>query len=399
MDLPLFLIILLLSIASFDGLALLISGSRRKVKSGMMAGALSCLSVCFLTHFLLSRMGFLLNYPYLILTSNLILFLTGPFFYFFVRKHLFDRKFLKKKDILHFLPAFFYVLNLASYYLLNYELEIADGMVNNPQDFYLVPEGFLPTMLVNAVIVLQMLGYFVYSGYLLSSDIHTWIFLIHRLELKYWLYMGVILFGVFNFSYLMNRIFFNLDDLGIALNTGAPLNILVGNIVLAIALLNVYVHLRLEYVCQSQIMRKADGRMPRKPDTDILYLEQRNEKSTEERLFAGKVVELLEKQQRFRQKGLTVTHLAAALEVSPRVLSTVCKKKLNRTTRDLINLYRVRYAREQIISGYLDHFTLDALGKEAGFNSRITFFNAFKKEFGQSPTSFWAAFQEGKIEP
>ncbi len=81
--------------------------------------------------------------------------------------------------------------------------------------------------------------------------------------------------------------------------------------------------------------------------------------------------------------------------MTPRVLGAACKRCAGKTTRELINFHRVKYAKEKITSGYLDQYTLDALGKEAGFSSRTTFFNAFKKELGQSPTAFWTDFQKG----
>jgi len=41
-----------------------------------------------------------------------------------------------------------------------------------------------------------------------------------------------------------------------------------------------------------------------------------------------------------------------------------------------------------ITNGYLEYKTIDSLSLECGFNSRITFFNNFKKLNGISPKAF-----------
>jgi AraC-like DNA-binding protein len=47
----------------------------------------------------------------------------------------------------------------------------------------------------------------------------------------------------------------------------------------------------------------------------------------------------------------------------------------------------------------LEKFTLDSLGNEAGFSSRTTFFNVFKKEMLINPSDYWKKFQEGISDP
>ena len=52
------------------------------------------------------------------------------------------------------------------------------------------------------------------------------------------------------------------------------------------------------------------------------------------------------------------------------------------------NALRIKYAFQLINQGYLEHHTVDALGKKCLFSSRITFFNNFKKITGYSTTEY-----------
>ena len=55
---------------------------------------------------------------------------------------------------------------------------------------------------------------------------------------------------------------------------------------------------------------------------------------------------------------------------------------------DYINLVKVLKSMRFIKAGYLEHKTIESLSLECGFNSRITFFNNFKKFNGISPKEF-----------
>jgi AraC-like DNA-binding protein len=397
MELSLLFIILLLSISSINGLALVLRGSRGKVKNEMLGAALFFLSLYFLAHFLWFHAGIILDYPHLMRTANPILFFTGPFFYFFVRNSLFDRKGLENKDYLHFIPAFLHVLDLMPFYLLDYEtkLKMAEELVKDPSNLDLLAHGFLPTNWVNLFMVLLMTVYFIYSLTLLYRFRPDWMARVNRQKLRDWLFVAVVIFGIFNFSYLGYRVFFSLDVFHMNIDMGVMIKIFTFATLLSIALLNIYVHLRPEYVYQFEDMPKTSSLFEPEIKTSPPMVEKLEEESEEEQLISKKVLDLLEKEEYFKQAGLSVAELAATLNVGPRFLSTVCQKCLGKSTKDLINHHRVKFAQDKITSGYLDNYTLDALGKEAGFNSRTTFFNAFKKEFGCSPNEYWKRFQEG----
>lgn len=105
--------------------------------------------------------------------------------------------------------------------------------------------------------------------------------------------------------------------------------------------------------------------------------------------LTGRIYELLVLQGIYRQQNLTVGEFAKKLGVQARIVTQILEKLYGHTFKELTTMYRVEYAKERIEEGYLDTYTLDALGKEAGFSSRTTFFNSFKKEIGICPSEYW----------
>jgi AraC-like DNA-binding protein len=103
----------------------------------------------------------------------------------------------------------------------------------------------------------------------------------------------------------------------------------------------------------------------------------------------AKLARLFEEELIFREKELTVSDLAKLLKISVRHLPEILHQVYGKSFKDLVNHYRNQLAKEKIENGYLASFTLESLAEEVGYNSRITFYNAFKKEFQVSPSEFW----------
>jgi AraC-like DNA-binding protein len=108
----------------------------------------------------------------------------------------------------------------------------------------------------------------------------------------------------------------------------------------------------------------------------------------DEYLLTKKIFSVFVEEKVFRIHGLTVGQFAERLGVKQRVVTQVLEKLSGHSFKELINIYRIKYAVEKIEEGYLDKYTLDALGRDAGFSSRITFFNVFKREVGICPKEY-----------
>lgn len=90
----------------------------------------------------------------------------------------------------------------------------------------------------------------------------------------------------------------------------------------------------------------------------------------------------------FRKRGLSINELAVDLKIPSRTLSQVINQHYNQRFTDYINTYRIAYFKKLVVHGDFKVLTLESLAMDAGFSSRSTFFSAFKKNTGVSPTDY-----------
>ncbi len=93
------------------------------------------------------------------------------------------------------------------------------------------------------------------------------------------------------------------------------------------------------------------------------------------------------KEQRYYTKNeASLEDFAGVLKVKPSILSQFVLDKYDLSFNDLINKYRVNYFFEIVQDAAYQNYTIDALAKLAGFNSRQHLNKPFKKFHGGNPS-------------
>jgi AraC-like DNA-binding protein len=92
----------------------------------------------------------------------------------------------------------------------------------------------------------------------------------------------------------------------------------------------------------------------------------------------------------FRKNGYTIGDLSHELNIPSHQLSAFINQEYGKNFNELTNEYRVEYLIYNLKNS-TDHlqFTLEALGREAGFNSRAAFITAVKKKTGKTPSELF----------
>jgi AraC-like DNA-binding protein len=103
----------------------------------------------------------------------------------------------------------------------------------------------------------------------------------------------------------------------------------------------------------------------------------------EARRWMDRLQQLLNEEALYTDANLKLGDLAQRLHISPHQLSQLLNEHLGKNFSTFINEYRIRRACA-LIDGD-DRLKLEAVGYEVGFNSRSTFFAAFKKVTGTTP--------------
>ena len=109
--------------------------------------------------------------------------------------------------------------------------------------------------------------------------------------------------------------------------------------------------------------------------------------------YAITVKTLLNESQLFLKPGLTIVQLSKQTNIPVHHLSVLFNKYWGRGFNDYINICRIEYLQKNIDTSSWKNLTIEARGREAGFNSRITLFKAIKKHTGQSPSIFFETHQ------
>jgi AraC-like DNA-binding protein len=96
------------------------------------------------------------------------------------------------------------------------------------------------------------------------------------------------------------------------------------------------------------------------------------------------------KEKPYLNHKITLHEVSVLLDISPNNLSQVINEKTGLNFNDYINSYRVKEAKLILSSPEFQKLTIDAIAKNAGFNSRTPFYNAFKKHAAMTPKEYVA---------
>lgn len=106
--------------------------------------------------------------------------------------------------------------------------------------------------------------------------------------------------------------------------------------------------------------------------------------------YHRKIEQYFDTHKPYLRKGYRITNLAAETDIPLYQLSAFIHQQYGQSFSELINSHRINYIKEVLVKDAgVRSYTLEALGKKAGFNSRSTFIAAVKKQTGQTPSLFF----------
>ena len=97
---------------------------------------------------------------------------------------------------------------------------------------------------------------------------------------------------------------------------------------------------------------------------------------------------VMENEHPWKDSELTLPDLAVRLNSTPHKLSEVLNRQVGQTFYDFVNDYRVREVQRRIQAGEARRLKMLALALDAGFASKSTFNEAFKKHTNRTPSGF-----------
>jgi len=104
--------------------------------------------------------------------------------------------------------------------------------------------------------------------------------------------------------------------------------------------------------------------------------------------YISQLYELMDEHELYKNPLLSRLDLAIRLEISESYLSKIINQELNKSFIQFIKEYRIECAKELLINPMFNKYSIEAIGLEAGFNSKSAFYNTFKMQVKVSPNSF-----------
>lgn len=90
----------------------------------------------------------------------------------------------------------------------------------------------------------------------------------------------------------------------------------------------------------------------------------------------------------YLDSSLSLESMAKRLNLSPSYLSRIIHAELNMSFPDYLNSFRIEEAKNYLRNPEFSNYTIVAIGLEAGFNSKSSFYDVFKRTTGQTPSAF-----------
>lgn len=414
MRLSLLLIIILLSVATINSLLLIVKPERSVINNKMLGWSLLFYNVFLLVYFVWFEAGYIIDAPHMFRSVSPLMYLSAPFFYFYIRNSIQGTKGLRNHDWIHFVPAFIHFFELMPFYLESREVKLAivQQVVDNPFMINRLGYGLIPMAVHYPIRSFIQLCYLSASIYMVINLKPNLLFELGWKKLSNWLYISLLLMGIVIVAHAAYSFFEMLKNFGL-LDWSNLIAVFSRLALFGILLLNLYINfnpdLVFAYKEQEKEFQIDEVTIIEQQKTEVIEEEDMNlDEEVIDKLSSISELDLLTvkmriehlivKEQCFLQKGINLTQFSQKLGISSKLVSQVLRRYFEKGFNELINCYRDRYAIAEIQNGYLDDYTIDSLSEKAGFNSRITFFNAFKKEVGCSPNEYWKKFLNGQIE-
>jgi len=366
--------LVLLIIGTFLSLSLgffLLFNKSAKNRANLFLGALLLVIFTYFIPRFLLRFHLLATIPYFIGVSSFMGFLVGPFAYFYIRSCTQKGFQLRQKDWLHFIP--FGIDFLSDVPQL---LQSNSAKIDRYLDF--VSNGALYEL--DWVLMLKSIhgvAYFVICTRLIfqyrkelnnktsaiDTTFHRWIlFFITMLALP-----------------IIAMLFYVYSDYQRIFITFALLCFFVFILAVYLAII---IKPELFHVFPHQLL------IPESSEDKKQKYESSKLQDTQKEKYIQKLQTFVAQEKPHLEPELTLAQLSEQVNIPSHYLSQVINEKLDCNFLDFINGYRVTEAKAKLVDSKLSHYTILAVAYEAGFNAKSTFYTAFKKHTGMTPSQY-----------
>lgn len=275
-------------------------------------------------------------------------FLYGPLFYFHIRSFDEEKTKLERKQLLHFIPFFV--------------------MIWLTRDLYLTPNGYDRMQIIDS----QFFNRILYYNYAIVAHIVAYGFVIlvelKKLHRKLSASNSAYILGICSIylvSMIMHALFVEFAG---SWRDFAPYYFTISIYFLLIGYL---------LYTNPKFLTTISGK----------YFSS-NLGEGEMKKIISKMDNLFEDEEIYLLRNLSLSQVAEKLDIASYKISQSLSTLLKSNFNDYVNKYRVKYAEGLLKSPDFQHFKIEAIAIDSGFNNKVTFYKAFTSIHQVTPSSF-----------
>jgi AraC-like DNA-binding protein len=336
-----------------------------------------------------------LRYPHLARSMVFLSMCSSPFAFLYVRSVLQQEYALHRRDLLLFIPALLYTANMVPFYLMPWEEKRAliERMLADRSLVAREPEGVLPEgwgILFRmafglALATAQFTMVLRWRQRILNTadrraqnvDTYKWLFFFSLLVAMSFLILLVeYVFQVSQFVEIYRLITFTMS--------ASVLFTCIYLLVRPNILYGMSGWLQTEPVEYLQEKRPEDA-------PPVAAVRRQTLSKAQEKEFRALLEDHFRNKQPFLRQGYRINELSEELKIPNYQLSAFINQEFGKNFNELVNEYRVLYLKDLMDKdpNYRQQYTLEAMGRMAGFNSRTSFISAVKKLSGKTPLEYF----------
>jgi AraC-like DNA-binding protein len=366
--------------------------------SRLLSGFLVCICILVLNNELMAT-RFFLNFPHFWRSTVFFSFCFQAFGYLYVRTVLQQSYGFKKTDFLFFLPALLYTLTWIPFYILpaSEKLVLIQQIITHNELIAKEPEGILPLGLGTLSRAFFGLGCSIAQYIMLfkwkrnlelapknkEQNLGTYRWLFYFTNIVTSLYLVALILIVFQLT-----IYFSIWRTVIFAITFTILFI-VGYLLRKPSIL--YGMTGWLQQAEPEPITANSENITNEKQVPIMETPKNSLSIEQGKIYKQVLENHFNTNHPFIKGGYTMSDLSAELTIPAHQLSAFINQEYGKNFNELINSYRVEYL-EGLVKNTTEYqnYTLEALGKLAGFKSRAAFYAAVKKKTNLTPAALFS---------
>ena len=372
--LPQLAIFFILALGTFLGLTIgsfLLVNKSAKTTANIYLGLLVLVIVTYFIPPVINRTGLAPTMPHILGIMKIAPFLLGPLAYLYVRACTQKGFEFRLILFLHFIPFLFDIFYHLPFFMQPGAEKIAyaetfrktGDIAEHPLWLALKAVSMIVYFIISARIILQYRKHLTNTVSTIDAYFHRWLLIfIFTLTIPF---LGLIGYAITKFN-----------------GTG-----IFG---VAVTLFPFILAIYFATLIKPELFHAFPHQMPipESEEAEKQRYERSSLKEVQKDKYLEKLVNYVVAEKPYRASDLTLAQLAEQVDIAPNYLSQVINEKLKVNFLDFINGYRVKAAQDMLTNPKFSHYTILSIAYDAGFNSKSTFYAAFKKITGMTPSAY-----------